>query len=340
MTRVVNSLGIPAGRSLLPPLPENPKGFWEVEPIMMLDDELLEHLGGSWDAPPAPDPGWEHGAGFDVLCERARDLFTAEHPGDTWVWKDPRACVLLPFWKRVLGPSHALLIVLRHPSAVAASLLHRDVLAVELGLAIWERSLRHALRDAAGMPALVVDYDGLVDAPARTVREITDFVRRWSAVNTDADGMGELVRRELRHQNLAELSSLSRLSPNQEALHRASRALLGEHDALPETDLPAETPSVPLVLSARRHGNLVPRRALRDGGVTAWPDPDGLIAHHLALDRALIRIGELERQADLDGAVLRDLADALGHAELGRVELASLHFARLVRRIQRRVGRG
>ena len=78
VTRVIDALGAPAGRSLLPALPENPQGFWEVAPLMDLNDELLEHLGGSWDAPPAPDPGWQADAAIGGFASRAREVFDTE----------------------------------------------------------------------------------------------------------------------------------------------------------------------------------------------------------------------------------------------------------------------
>ena len=48
---------------MLRPGPDNPKGYFEVQAIVQLDDELLAHLGGAWDQPPVLDPGWEHDAG-------------------------------------------------------------------------------------------------------------------------------------------------------------------------------------------------------------------------------------------------------------------------------------
>ena len=59
---------------MLRPGPDNPKGYFEVQSIMQLDDELLAHLGGAWDQPPVLDPGWEHTPGLEPFRARAAEI--------------------------------------------------------------------------------------------------------------------------------------------------------------------------------------------------------------------------------------------------------------------------
>ena len=72
---------IPAGCSS--PGADNPKGYFEVQAIVQLDDELLAHLGGAWDQPPVLDPGWEHDAGPRAVprARGARSSTTRFGPG-------------------------------------------------------------------------------------------------------------------------------------------------------------------------------------------------------------------------------------------------------------------
>ena len=44
----INLLGVYLGppNRLMPAAPENPKGFWEYQPIMELNNEILARLGG------------------------------------------------------------------------------------------------------------------------------------------------------------------------------------------------------------------------------------------------------------------------------------------------------
>jgi hypothetical protein len=52
---------------LMPPDFANPKGYWEHDEIVSLNDEILGRLGGSWDNPPIFPPGWENAPAIDDL---------------------------------------------------------------------------------------------------------------------------------------------------------------------------------------------------------------------------------------------------------------------------------
>src|SRR5205823_3578402 len=94
----------------------------------------------------------------DELLGRAEELFAAVHATDTWAWKDPRLCILLPFWDGVLGTRHPIVLVFRHPIAVARSLQRRDRLSKTYALALWERHMRLALQHSCRRRVLVTHY--------------------------------------------------------------------------------------------------------------------------------------------------------------------------------------
>ena len=81
-TRVLNLLGVflGAGDNLLSAGPDNPKGFWEYQPIVDLNVEILERLGGKWHEPPAFPAGWETAAEFADLRKKARALVLDPSP--------------------------------------------------------------------------------------------------------------------------------------------------------------------------------------------------------------------------------------------------------------------
>src|ERR1700722_12084882 len=137
--RLINLLGIDLGAEehLLGPRPDNPKGFWEHGPIVELNEEILRRLGGNWREPPPLPPGWETSADFGDLRRRARDLVARSFASADWGWKDPRTCLTLPFWKRILPPSHYV-ICMRSPAEVAASLEQRDGLPREKSIRLWQ----------------------------------------------------------------------------------------------------------------------------------------------------------------------------------------------------------
>ena len=75
--RLLNLAGVDLGRpeQLIGPVEgQNPKGFYENRPIMLVNEELLRRLGGSWSHPPSLEPGWQSRSEFDELRDRARGL--------------------------------------------------------------------------------------------------------------------------------------------------------------------------------------------------------------------------------------------------------------------------
>jgi hypothetical protein len=52
VARVVKALGFESGGELMEAAPDNPRGFFEREDVMNINDRWLSSLGGSWWAPP------------------------------------------------------------------------------------------------------------------------------------------------------------------------------------------------------------------------------------------------------------------------------------------------
>jgi len=228
VTRVIDLLGVPVGEPLLPTQPDNPWGFWEVATLMQVSDDLLAHLGGAWDAPPDLPPGWERDASLAGMREKAAEAFHAAHPGATWVWKDPRACLLLPFWRPLTGSSDVAVIVLRNPLDIAHSLNRRSRMSISYGLALWERYMRALHTGACGLPALVLRYDDVLDDLAGAVDGIREFLvgrgRLDGSVPYDLDAVRASARPGMRHSHRTrpDLDGDTRVSPAQRAVFDCS----------------------------------------------------------------------------------------------------------------------
>jgi hypothetical protein len=153
---------------LMPPGPDNPAGYFEHRGIKELDDELLAALGGSWDRPPVLPAGWEHDARLDHFRARAdaimHDLCTLPPSVDTGTatvgWKDPRLCLLLPFWRTVRTIDHSIHVI-RDPLEVIASLGQRNNIPAGQGAVLWLRYVLSAM--AADPGALVVRHSDLFE---------------------------------------------------------------------------------------------------------------------------------------------------------------------------------
>ncbi|MEO5903480.1 MAG: hypothetical protein ABIQ55_05645, partial [Gemmatimonadaceae bacterium] len=128
LTRIVSALGAYLGPEsmLVPPANDNPTGFWELKSIIDINQSILVRLGGRAMDPPALQEGWELSESVSDLRGRAETLIESEFSAaHFWAWKDPRACLTLPFWQQIVHNMHYVVCV-RRPAEVAASLKRRN----------------------------------------------------------------------------------------------------------------------------------------------------------------------------------------------------------------------
>jgi hypothetical protein len=175
--RALDALGVSFGDPalLMEPGPDNEAGYWENRPIKELDDDLLAHLGGSWDSPPVLAPGWEHDSALAEFRVRATETIEATFgPAPSRVgpigWKDPRLSLLLPFWRTVC-PVEGTVVIVRNPSEVAASLAARNDTDTTTAHLLWLRYLLAAITNDAEHH-LLLDHDALFEDPVDSLRAI------------------------------------------------------------------------------------------------------------------------------------------------------------------------
>src|SRR5262245_1699797 len=105
VTRLINLMGAYFGdeSDAIDTAEDNPKGFWERKDVVEADDAILRAFGCAWDdlfewnfdAPASSLPA-------DVQTTvRAAIERLDQHA--TWVVKDPRLCLTLPFWRPYLS---------------------------------------------------------------------------------------------------------------------------------------------------------------------------------------------------------------------------------------------
>jgi hypothetical protein len=155
----------------------NPRGYFESVSTVQANDLILQALGGTWRRPPStccPAVGPVAEAFAEPMARLARRLL----PDGTQlaVWKDPRFCLTLPLWRRIVEAPCAVLVV-RHPLEVARSLAAREGIPIDYGLALFYHYLRRANEALEGMPVALVRYEELlcdVDLGVRRLGELTD----------------------------------------------------------------------------------------------------------------------------------------------------------------------
>ena len=158
---------------------DNPEGFWEFKSIVSFSDQLLQKIGGAWDNPkPIQNGLWLDELEFEN--EQHAALNTLEplmNAGKPWGWKDPRATIMLPFWKSIF-PELSVIICLRNPIEVAYSLSkrYRTHIDFNLGLILWRDYYEILKRDLEGVNSLVTHYQTLFVTPEEEIERLCNFI--------------------------------------------------------------------------------------------------------------------------------------------------------------------
>ncbi len=265
------------GEDLMEPSESNPRGYFESVSMSSLSDRVLEALGGSWDVPPDPEPGWQRSRELDMLRAEAEEVARNALPEGMAQWKNPRTCLLLPFWREVIGRPDAVVLVWRDPLEVALSMLRADGMALHRGLALWGHYNCQALRSLSGTRVLVVAYEEVLSGGARAWADLEAFPHRLGCSGPDLTSVVSargVLEHDLRHESGScadslgplEAELLRELQPVVEVL----RGAIGWHAQWEVDRLPAEGQTVSAVLDESRHamGLSLAARAYIAG---SWP---------------------------------------------------------------------
>lgn len=160
--QILGRLGCDPPRTLIGPSANNAGGYWESPAVVAFNDRLLMRAGTTWDdwqdVPPAA-------LDQPALQAEAAALLAEEFgPSPLFVLKDPRICRLAPFWfarMEAAGITPRVILALRNPVAVAASLARRNVIEPQLAHLIWLRHMLAAEAATRGLTRVVTDYDAL-----------------------------------------------------------------------------------------------------------------------------------------------------------------------------------
>jgi hypothetical protein len=177
VARLLNLLGVDLGpeESLMKPTEDNAGGYWEHQRIIDLNDDVLARLGGTWYEPPPISPEVFAGPDFADLRRAARRLVANDFGSSRlWGWKDPRSCLVLPFWQLVL-PSARYVVCLRNPADVARSMA-RAIDRVDSGLELWLRYTSDTLTHTRGHPRLLLFYEDVMRDWRGELARIASFV--------------------------------------------------------------------------------------------------------------------------------------------------------------------
>lgn len=176
----------------------NPLGHFEHRGFLDIDRKLLKHFHATWYDPPNLAPNWEDNPSLAPLLRQARALAAGFPERRSWGWKEPRACLFLPFWRLAI-PNMGFLICLRNPLEVAKSLQARNRLSIEHGAWLWYLYTLSSVRDTQQCPRLLSIFDDYFERRDEEIRRVLAFCGLEDG--SPAALLESAIESELRHHD-------------------------------------------------------------------------------------------------------------------------------------------
>lgn len=178
VANLVRELGVYLGPEdhVQKPTAWNPEGCWEHLGLLQINLSIFERYGGTSLVPPAFPPGWHTSPDLAELRARARRIIADDFAGrPLWGWKDPTACLTLPFWQEVVGDARYVICV-RNPVDVAASLRKQGVWPFDVAIDAWIERYLSAFLFTSGSPRLFFSFDDYFQSPREQIEQLATFI--------------------------------------------------------------------------------------------------------------------------------------------------------------------
>lgn len=204
---VLAALGASTGGQLVPANRWNERGHFELQCAVEINERCLSALGIAWNSVQPLPRGWQESRAARDAIDAVESLFCEQFRNDPLCMiKDPRMSRLLPLWLRGMerqGVSARVLITLRDPSEVAASLDVRDSTDAGSASALWLLHLLDAEAASRSEVRTVVAYDRLLhDWRTEIARMATNLGLALRAPTDDAtDRIDRFLSQSLRHHD-------------------------------------------------------------------------------------------------------------------------------------------
>jgi len=203
IARGLKTLGVDLGNNLMPPVQDNPQGFWEDLDINALNREMLAAIKRDWQSL-TPIQTNE----VETLCKsgyhiRAVELLKRKASNSrVFGFKDPRLAKLSLFWKEVFSLGYfetSFVICLRHPLSVSSSLAKRDGFDLEQSHLLWLDYTLASINSTMGEKCIVVDYDRLMLSPYGELERLANRLNLKIDAAEFKEFQEEFLERGLQH---------------------------------------------------------------------------------------------------------------------------------------------
>lgn len=178
---LISILGAYPGSDLMKPTEDNPKGYFENNRIVVLNERILADNNASWDDPSFTVDSIPKSKLREYVDAAKLILEDELKYVKKIIIKDPRICILFPVWEQALKELSVkikVIFIYRSPLEVAQSLKKRknDSLAVEHGLMLWAHLFLQSEYYSRSYDPLFLEYDDDFQNLDDVLKKIQSFI--------------------------------------------------------------------------------------------------------------------------------------------------------------------
>ncbi|MGH9654289.1 MAG: sulfotransferase family protein [Bryobacteraceae bacterium] len=211
LARVLSLCGASLPEPLLGANESNPRGYWEPLDALRLNDDFLFRHGATWFDPTLVlqnEIVFDHREREAYIEEIRRFLDRACPNRPLLVIKEPRITAVAEFWfegARRAGLATKIVIPVRHPEEVAASLASCGKASLALSAALWLKYNLLAELRSRGLPRAFIEYPNLLNDWRREIARISSTLS-VNLSNADEPQIDAFLRHALHRQRRSESS--------------------------------------------------------------------------------------------------------------------------------------
>ena len=181
ITRCLKVFNVELGSQLLPPVKgHNDKGYWEDITFNAINRELISLLGSDFHLLRLSKLEEFSSPKFFTIKEKAKSLILNKLKDSDFIGlKDPRTCLVLPFWNSILdelGVDVKYIVALRDPEAVAKSFAKAHGFDKGKCIMLWATYTFNSIKRSNLNNAIIVRYENLIANPVKQLNRLSIFL--------------------------------------------------------------------------------------------------------------------------------------------------------------------
>ncbi|HMP89105.1 MAG TPA: sulfotransferase [Kiritimatiellia bacterium] len=207
----------------LPAEKANPKGYWERWDVITGNDLLLADYKLEWHRVSEYRPLQFENTPLERVREVLGSMVEDYNLNQPWFVKDPRICLTLPCWRKLVENPVCVLVV-RDPLQVAHSLESRGDCSIHTGLGLWECYTGAAFWNTRDCPRIILHYENVLREPEAELTRMLEFFNRNGVSGLcvpDKSTIQSWIDSNLQREQVRVDSTIDVLNSRQKELHLA-----------------------------------------------------------------------------------------------------------------------